>query len=102
MTEFYRDRMVCWAETSWGVSMRAFTYTLNFGLEFKTRRGEWIPETDPRARRWLLRVRGELQAGVARHVGDYGRTLDLETVERVLRRNGWNEKRDVRRGPPWG
>jgi hypothetical protein len=89
VTELYRENLACWVETSWGVSMRMLTQSIDFGLEFRTRKGEWIPEADPRARRWLLRVRGELLAGAApRHVGDYGHRLNLEEAERILGRNG--------------
>lgn len=101
VTELYRDRMACWVVTDWGASLRMLTQNLDFGYEFKTRRGEWIPESDPRALRWLRRVRAELMEGSPpRHVGDYGLTLELATIDHVLRRNGWSEKWDVKRGPP--
>ena len=92
VTEFYRDRLACWIRTPWGVELRTFSYSLHFGYEFRTSRGEWIGETDPRAQRWLRRVRAELLNGSApRHAGDYGAKLELATVERILRRNGWRE-----------
>lgn len=82
--------MVAMITTTWGLEKRMFSHQLDFGREFRTRSGEWIPESDPRAVRWLLRVREELLVGVApRHVGEYGRLLALPDVERVLGRNGW-------------
>lgn len=100
VTELYADRLAAWVETAWGVSMRVFCHHLDFGYEFRTRRGEWLAEGEPRARRWLLRVRGELLGGAApRHEGDGGRMLELEEVERILGRNGWRERpRGARRG----
>lgn len=95
--------MISEATTDWGLEKRFFSHQLDFGFEFRTRGGEWISEADPRALRWLLRVRAELQAGKPpRHVGDGGRALELATVEVILRRNGWSERRDVKLGPPWG
>jgi hypothetical protein len=89
VTETSNAGMVAWVETDWGLSKRMFCHHLDFGLEFRARSGEWIPESYPRARRWLLRVRGELLAGSPpRHTRDYGHLLTLEEVERVLRRNG--------------
>lgn len=96
-------RMVCRVTTHWGLDRVFFSHHLDFGYEFRTGKGDWIPESDPRAIRFLERVRAEmLDGGPERHIGDYGHTLSLERVERVLRRNGWCEKRGVRRGPPRG
>lgn len=76
-----------------------FCHALEFGYEFRTKAGERIPEHDSRALRWLERVRAELAEGKPpRHLGDYGKKLDEETVVRILRRNGRNpDGRAVRR-----
>ena len=91
VTSLREGEMVAYIETDWGLSRQMFCHALEFGYEFRTKGGEWIPEHDPRALRWLERVRSELAAGKPpRHVGDYGKTLDEETVTRLLRRNGRN------------
>jgi hypothetical protein len=89
VTELRHERMVAWVETDWGLSRQMFTHHLDFGYQFRTRTGEWVEEADPRALRWLERVRQELADGrTPRHVGDFGRKLDSETVVMILRRNG--------------
>jgi hypothetical protein len=96
VTALRHGDMVAHVETDWGLSRQMFTHSLDFGYEFRTKGGEWIPEHDPRAMRWLERVRVELVAGnPPRHVGDYGHKLDQETVLMILRRNGKNPG-----GPP--
>jgi len=88
VTRLTHGEMVAWVETDWGLSRRVFCHHLCFGYEFCTKGGEWIAETDPRALRWLRRVRDELASGKpSRHVGDFGAKLELETVENILRRN---------------
>ena len=80
--------MVAEITTSWGIDRRTFCHKLDFGYEFRTKGGDWIPEHDPRALRWLQRVRAELAAGKPeRHVGDHGFKLGIERVEKILRRN---------------
>ncbi|MCW1912996.1 hypothetical protein OJ996_05405 [Luteolibacter sp. GHJ8] len=87
--ELTHGDLVARVETDWGLSRRMFCHHLDFGLEFKTRTGEWVREGDSRALRFLLRVRDELAAGKPeRHVSDDGRRLDAEMVAKVLRRNG--------------
>lgn len=89
VTALREGDMVAHIETDWGLPRLMFCHALDFGYEFRTKAGEWIPEHDPRALRWLERVRVELASGKPpRHVGDYGHKLDFETVERLLRRNG--------------
>ncbi|MCW1926405.1 hypothetical protein OKA05_27890 [Luteolibacter arcticus] len=87
--ELRHQDLVAWVETDWGLARQMFCHHLCFGHEFRTAAGEWIPESDPRALRWLRRVRAELMAGKPpRHAGDYGYLLDLEMVEKILRWNG--------------
>jgi hypothetical protein len=88
VTELSHNDMVAWVETNWGLSRRMFCHHLDFGFEFRTKSGEWIPEHNPRALHFLLRVLAELAAGAKeRHVGDYDRKLDAKTAEKILRRN---------------
>ena len=88
VTRLMHDEMVAWVETQWGLSRQIFCHHLCFGYEFRTRGGTWLPEGDPRALRWLRRVRDELASGKpSRHTGDHGYKLELETVEKILRRN---------------
>ncbi len=83
------EGLVADIETDWGLHRRVFWHALDFGYEFRTHTGEWIPESDPRALKFLRRVRDELAAGnPERHIGDCGRKLDAETVAKILRRNG--------------
>ena len=82
------DGTVVDVETDWGLHRRMFWHQLDFGYEFRTKGGEWIRESDPRALRWLRRVREELAKGnPERHVGAFGNKLDAETVAKILRRN---------------
>jgi hypothetical protein len=84
-----QDGMVADVETNWGLNRRMFWHQLDFGYEFRTKGGEWIPEGDARALRWLRRVRDELASGKPpRHPGEHGNKLDAATVEKILRRNG--------------
>jgi len=83
------DGTVADVETDWGLCRRMFWHQLDFGYEFRTKTGEWVQESDPRALRFLRRVFDELAAGKPeRHVGDNGRKLGAETVAKILRRNG--------------
>lgn len=88
VTELTDADMRASIKTDWGLSRHAYSDALDFGYEFRTEKGTWIPETDPRALRWLAKVRAELAAGrKPRHVGDYGKPIDLQTAEMILRRN---------------
>jgi len=92
VTELAHNDLVAWVETDWGLSRRMFCHHLDFGLEFRTKSGEWVPEGDPRALRFLRRVKDELAAGKPeRHVGDFGKKLDAEMVAKILRRNRGSE-----------
>jgi hypothetical protein len=92
VTELTHGDLVAQVETDWGLSRRMFCHHLDFGLEFRTKAGGWVLENDPRAIRFLRRVRDDLAAGKPeRHVGDFGRRLDAETVAKILRRNGESE-----------
>jgi hypothetical protein len=87
--ELRENELVALVETDWGLSRQLFTHHLDFGYEFRTRSGAWIPEQDPRALRWLHRVQAELDAGKPeRHLSDDGLKLDTRTIEKILRRNG--------------
>ena len=89
VTELTHDDLVAQVETDWGLCRRMFCHHLDFGMEFRTKTGEWVFENDSRALRFLRRVRDELGAGKPeRHVGDFGRKLDAEMVGKILRRNG--------------
>ncbi len=52
------------------------------GREFRTRSGVWVPESDPRARRWLQRMQADHRAGGRKieAVRDYFDPADLEWV----------------------
>jgi len=87
--ELRENDLVAWVESDWGLSRQIFCHHLDFGYEFRTQSGEWIPENDPRALRWLRRVHDELNAGKPeRHLSDEGLKLDRLTIEKLLRRNG--------------
>jgi hypothetical protein len=88
VVELSEAGLVAWVETPWGLSRRMFCHHLDFGFEFLTKSGKWVPESDPRALRFLRRVLAELAAGAKeRHVGDFDRKLDAETAAKILRRN---------------
>jgi hypothetical protein len=46
---------------SWQVTVSLMC--LDCGREFRTASGAWIPETDPRARRWIQRLLDDARAG---------------------------------------
>ncbi|MEK7951606.1 hypothetical protein [Luteolibacter soli] len=87
--ELKENDLVARVESDWGLARQLFTHHLDFGYEFRTKSGHWIPEHDPRALRWLRRVLDELHAGKPqRHLSDDGLKLDLPVIEKLLRRNG--------------
>lgn len=66
---------------------------IDCGREFRLRSGQWIPESDPRARKWLLRLLADIGNGGTKRRqfrSDDGRTWSIEEIAWVLKRNGWD------------
>lgn len=61
--------------------------------EFRTARGHWIPESDPRSRRFLLKAIEDLRAGGKKVQSSADPGLRQRTEAElvwILRRNGWD------------
>ena len=62
--------------------------------EFKTSRGSWLPESDPRVRVWLLKALADVRAGGKKVEASADPGLRRRTEEEILwllERNGWSE-----------
>lgn len=71
---------------------RVFTAVLDCGREFKTRRGDWIPETDPRVRAWLVKAVRDIRAGGKKACKSddlLTRADTLRDLEWIMLRNRW-------------
>ena len=65
-------------------------------LQFRTARGRWIPESDPRVRTFLLKALDDVRAGGKKieASGDpHMRQRTEAEILRLLERNGWSEGR---------
>jgi hypothetical protein len=65
---------------------------IDCGREWRTARGAWIPENDPRVRCWLEKAIGDIRGGgqkISQSDNPDWRAAALEDLERVMRRNGW-------------
>ena len=66
--------------------------------EFKTARGRWIPENDPRVRTFLLKALADLRSGGKKVEASGDPLLRQRTEAEILRllvRNGWQENPTV-------
>ncbi|MCW1883998.1 hypothetical protein OKA04_04610 [Luteolibacter flavescens] len=73
-------------------SRQVFIHHLDCGREFRTAGGEWIPETDDRVRRWLIKAIKDIDAGGSRVIepkDELNREYIRDDLYWVLRRNGW-------------
>jgi len=71
---------------------RIYTSFLDCGWEFRTASGRWIPEGDPRVRRWLLRAIADIRAGGKRVCDSESPAYRQEVIadfEWILRRNNF-------------
>lgn len=64
-----------------GIDTRIFCSKLDFGIELRTFRGNWLPESHWKAQRWLWRARKMMNIGRLHHGGQ---GLTLERVDQIL------------------
>lgn len=79
-----------------GREKRIYTHGLDCGREFRTRRGEWIPENDPRVRVWLTKALRDIRAGGKKACKSddlLARADAVRDLEWVMRRNKWEVPR---------
>jgi hypothetical protein len=64
---------------------------VDYGREYRTKSGRWIPESDERARRYLVTYRQAVQSGDRRVYvhDDSNRERMLKEAAWILERNGW-------------
>ena len=84
----WRDLIVRSESGLWQVPAAA----IDCGREYLTKSGKWIPETEDRARRFLIKLR----EAIFRHDRDrvyvhdtFNQLRDIADVEWILERNGW-------------
>ena len=73
-------------------SRRVYIHHLDCGREFRTGKGEWIHESDPRVMTWLVKAIGDIDAGgtkVEASQDPEQRARTRDDLLWVLRRNGW-------------
>ncbi|WP_367874015.1 hypothetical protein [Luteolibacter sp. Populi] len=78
--------------------------SLDMPREFKTARGRWIPESDPRVEQFLRKALADVRAGGKKVEASADPVLRGKTEKELLwllERNGWLVQQDVRLGPPW-
>lgn len=78
------------AEVASVKSSRTFyTHHLDCGREWQLASGAWIPESDERVRRWLVKAIADIDAGGTKVVEGQYRAEVRDDLLWVLRRNGW-------------
>lgn len=96
--------------------LRTACSNLDMPIEFKSAKGRWIPESDPRAEVFLLKALDDVRAGGKKveTSGDPGvRAATEKRILWLLERNGWGAEiklpghqvmpeHEIKTGPPWG
>lgn len=91
ITKEHRAGIHVYAETPWGTDVLLPKSQVDCGREWRTARGEWIPESDPRVESWLCKAIADIDAGGTRACDSRDPEYRAKVRQDfcwVLRRNG--------------